>query len=102
MVVHPGAGRVHGTLAAAILAHAPATAGVGGPRRPGVVHRLDKDTSGPLVIAKTAAAYESLTAPLVARTGTRRYRAIAHGRATAASGAGDTPIGRPPPDRGRK
>ena len=55
MVVHPGAGRSGGTLAAAILAHAPAIAGVGGPRRPGIVHRLDKDTSGLLVVAKTPA-----------------------------------------------
>src|SRR5216117_2593524 len=71
------------------------------PRRPGVVHRLDKDTSGLLVIAKTAAAYESLTAQLVARTVTRRYRAIVHGRVTAASGVVDTPIGRHPRDRVR-
>jgi len=101
MVMHPGAGHATGTLAAAVLAHAPATAGVGGPRRPGVVHRLDKDTSGLLVIAKTAAAYESLTAQLVARTVTRRYRAIVHGRVTAASGVVDTPIGRHPRDRVR-
>src|SRR5258706_15052392 len=57
MVVHPGAGNSGGTLAAAVLAHAPPTAGVGGPRRPGIVHRLDKDTSGLLVVAKTAVAY---------------------------------------------
>jgi len=101
MVMHPGAGHATGTLAAAVLAHAPGTAGVGGPRRPGVVHRLDKDTSGLLVIAKTAAAYESLTAQLVARTVTRRYRAIVHGRVTAASGVVDTPIGRHPRDRVR-
>jgi len=101
MVMHPGAGHATGTLAAAVLAHAPGTAGVGGPRRPGVVHRLDKDTSELLVIAKTAAAYESLTAQLVARTVTRRYRAIVHGRVTAASGVVDTPIGRHPRDRVR-
>jgi 23S rRNA pseudouridine1911/1915/1917 synthase len=101
MVVHPGAGHATGTLAAAVLAHAPATAGVGGPRRPGVVHRLDKDTSGLLVIAKTAAAYDSLTAQLAARTVTRRYRAIVHGRLTAASGVVDRPIGRHPRDRVR-
>ena len=101
MVVHPGAGHATGTLAAAVLAHAPATAGVGGPRRPGVVHRLDKDTSGLLMIAKTAAAYESLTAQLVARTVSRRYRAIVHGRLAAASGVVDRPIGRHPRDRVR-
>ena len=101
MVVHPGAGHATGTLAAAVLAHAPSTAGVGGPRRPGVVHRLDKETSGLLVIAKTAAAYDSLTAQLVARTVTRRYRAIVHGRVTAPSGVVEAPIGRHPRDRVR-
>jgi 23S rRNA pseudouridine1911/1915/1917 synthase len=101
MVVHPGAGHATGTLAAAVLAHAPATAGVGGPRRPGVVHRLDKDTSGLLVIAKTAAAYDSLTTQLAARTVSRRYRAIVHGRIATASGSIDKPIGRHPHDRVR-
>jgi 23S rRNA pseudouridine1911/1915/1917 synthase len=101
MVVHPGAGHPTGTLAAAVLAHAPATAGVGGPRRPGVVHRLDKETSGLLVIAKTARAYESLTRQLAARTVTRRYRAVVHGRVKAAEGVVDAPIGRHPRDRVR-
>lgn len=101
MVVHPGAGHATGTLAAAVLAHAPATAGVGGPRRPGVVHRLDKGTSGLLVIAKTAAAYDSLTAQLAARTVSRRYRAIVHGRVPTAAGTVDKPIGRHPHDRVR-
>ena len=99
MVVHPGAGHPTGTLAAAVLAHAPGTAGVGGPRRPGIVHRLDKDTSGLLVLAKTARAYDSLTAQLAARSVTRRYRAIVHGRVKAAEGVVDTPIGRHPRDR---
>jgi 23S rRNA pseudouridine1911/1915/1917 synthase len=101
MVVHPGAGHPTGTLAAAVLAHAPGTAGVGGPRRPGVVHRLDKDTSGLLVIAKTARAYEALTAQLAARAVTRRYRAIVHGRVKASEGIVDAPIGRHPRDRVR-
>jgi 23S rRNA pseudouridine1911/1915/1917 synthase len=101
MVVHPGAGHATGTLAAAVLAHAPTTAGVGGPRRPGVVHRLDKDTSGLLVLAKTAAAYESLTAQLAERTVTRRYRAVVHGRMTRDGGVVDAPIGRDPRDRVR-
>jgi 23S rRNA pseudouridine1911/1915/1917 synthase len=101
MVVHPGAGHATGTLAAAVLAHAPGTAGVGGPRRPGVVHRLDKDTSGLLVIAKTAAAYESLSAQLLARTVTRRYRAIVYGRVSQSSGVVDKPLGRHPHDRVR-
>ena len=101
MVVHPGAGHATGTLAAAVLAHAPGTAGVGGPRRPGVVHRLDKDTSGLLVIAKTPAAYDSLTAQLQTRTVTRRYRAIVHGRLSAGSGVIDKSLGRHPHDRVR-
>jgi 23S rRNA pseudouridine1911/1915/1917 synthase len=101
VVVHPGAGHARGTLAAAVLAHAPGTAGVGGPRRPGVVHRLDKDTSGLLVIAKTPLAYESLTTQLAARTVRRVYLAVAHGRVTMPSTVIDRPIGRDPRDRKR-
>ena len=99
MVVHPGAGRSKGTLAAAILAHAPTIAGVGGPRRPGIVHRLDKDTSGLLVVAKTQLAYDDLVAQLAARTVTRRYVAVVHGRVRAAEGIVDAAIGRHPTDR---
>jgi 23S rRNA pseudouridine1911/1915/1917 synthase len=101
MVVHPGAGRTAGTLAAAVLAHAPHVAGVGGRRRPGIVHRLDKDTSGVLVVAKTPRAYESLTAQLAARTVTRRYLAVVHGRVGLAEGVVDAPIGRDPRHRQR-
>jgi len=101
MVVHPGAGHARGTLASAVLAHAPSTAGVGGPRRPGVVHRLDKGTSGLLAIAKTPRAYESLVAQLAARTVTRRYVAIVCGRVRLAEGVIDAPIGRHPRDRVR-
>ncbi|HTO11427.1 MAG TPA: RluA family pseudouridine synthase [Candidatus Binatia bacterium] len=101
MVVHPGAGHARGTLAAAALAHAPAVAGVGGPRRPGIVHRLDKDTSGLLVMAKSQAAYESLTAQLAARTVRRVYLSVVHGRLGAAEGVIDRPIGRDPRDRTR-
>jgi 23S rRNA pseudouridine1911/1915/1917 synthase len=101
MVVHPGAGHARGTLVAAVLAHAPATAGVGGPRRPGVVHRLDKGTSGLLVIAKTPTAYASLTAQLTARRVTRRYLAVVHGRVGLAQGVVDAPIGRDPRHRQR-
>lgn len=99
MVVHPGAGHARGTLASAVLAHAPETAGVGGPRRPGVVHRLDKGTSGLLVVAKTRAAYDALTAQLAARTVTRRYLAVVHGRVTRDEGVIEAPIGRHPHDR---
>ena len=101
MVVHPGAGNATGTLAAAALAHAPAIAGVGGPRRPGIVHRLDKDTSGVLVMAKTRAAYEALTAQLVERSVTRRYVAVVHGRVGLTAGVVDAPMGRDPNHRQR-
>jgi 23S rRNA pseudouridine1911/1915/1917 synthase len=101
MVVHPGAGHSSATLAAAALAHAPVIATVGGRHRPGIVHRLDKDTSGLLVIAKSARAYDSLTRQLVARTVSRRYAAIVHGRMAAAAGVVDAPIGRDPNQRQR-
>jgi 23S rRNA pseudouridine1911/1915/1917 synthase len=101
MVVHPGAGHARGTLAAAVLAHAPGIAGVGGPRRPGIVHRLDRGTSGLLVVAKTQAAYEALTAQLKARTVRRRYLAIVHGRVGLAEGLVEAPIGRDPLHRKR-
>jgi 23S rRNA pseudouridine1911/1915/1917 synthase len=101
MVVHPGAGNARATLAAAALAHAPAIATVGGRHRPGIVHRLDKDTSGLLVLAKTARAYDSLTRQLAARTVSRRYVAVVHGRVRAASGVVDAPIGRDPHHRQR-
>jgi 23S rRNA pseudouridine1911/1915/1917 synthase len=101
MVVHPGAGHARGTLAAAVLAHAPGVAGVGGPRRPGIVHRLDKDTSGLLVMAKSQAAYDALTAQLAARTVRRVYLSVVHGRVAAAEGVIDKPIGRDPRDRTR-
>lgn len=101
MVVHPGAGHARGTLAAAVLAHAPETAGVGGPRRPGVVHRLDKGTSGLLVIAKTRTAYDALTAQLAARTVSRRYVALVHGSVRRDEGVVDAAIGRHPRDRVR-
>lgn len=101
MVVHPGAGNATGTLAAAALAHAPSIAGVGGPRRPGIVHRLDKGTSGVLVIAKTQTAYEGLTRQLAARTVRRRYLAVVQGRVGQAEGVIDAPIGRDPFHRKR-
>ena len=94
MVTHPGAGRSTGTLAAAALAHCPGIAGVGGPRRPGIVHRLDKGTSGLIVLAKTQLAYDRLTAALAARRVTRRYVCLARGALEPASGVIDRPIAR--------
>ena len=101
LVVHPGAGQRTGTLAHALLAHAPSTAGVGGPRRPGIVHRLDKGTSGLLVVAKSPRAYAGLTAQLVARQVTRRYLALVHGEVRQAEGTIDAPMGRHPRHRTR-
>ena len=101
MVTHPGAGRPTGTLAAAALAHAPEMAGVGSPRRPGVVHRLDKGTSGLIVLAKTQSAYEALTEQLARRTVSRRYLCLAQGAVRPAQGVIDTQIGRDPRSRVR-
>jgi 23S rRNA pseudouridine1911/1915/1917 synthase len=101
MVVHPGAGQRSGTLAHALLAHAPSTAGVGGPRRPGIVHRLDKGTSGLLVVAKSPRAYAGLTAELAARKVTRRYLVLVHGEVRRPEGVVDAPIGRHPRQRTR-
>jgi 23S rRNA pseudouridine1911/1915/1917 synthase len=101
LVTHPGAGRAGGTLAAAALAHAPEMAGVGGPGRPGVVHRLDKGTSGLIVLARTPRAYASLVAQLAARQVTRRYVCLVHGRVRREAGVVDQPIGRDPRSRVR-
>jgi 23S rRNA pseudouridine1911/1915/1917 synthase len=101
MVTHPGAGLSTGTLAAAALAHAPEIAGVGGPRRPGIVHRLDKGTSGLIVLAKSRHAYDSLTAQLQSRTMSRRYLCLAHGALAAPNGVIDAPIARDPRSRVR-
>ncbi|MHB1986879.1 MAG: RluA family pseudouridine synthase [Acidimicrobiales bacterium] len=99
LVVHPGAGNSLGTLAGGLvvqypeLARLPA-AGAGEPDRPGIVHRLDKDTSGLLAVARTPAAYRSLTMQLARRTMGRTYRAIVLGRVDSAVGIIDAPIGR--------
>ncbi len=90
LVVHPGAGVHGGTLLNALLAHAPSLAGV---PRAGIVHRLDRDTSGLLVIAKTLEAQTSLARQLAARTVGRVYLAVVHG-APSAGGTIDLPIGR--------
>ena len=80
MVVHPGAGRREGTLVNALLAHCKDLSGIGGELRPGIVHRLDKDTSGLIVAAKNDFAHASLAAQLKARTAGRRYLALVWGR----------------------
>jgi 23S rRNA pseudouridine1911/1915/1917 synthase len=92
LVVHPGSGNWQGTLLNALLAHAPALSGI---PRAGIVHRLDKDTSGLLVVAKTLPAQTDLVRQLQARTVKREYLAVAHGR-VARDGKVDAPIGRHP------
>ena len=94
IVVHPGAGHEAGTLAGGLLHRFPEIAGVGDPMRPGIVHRLDRDTSGLMVVARSARAYEALTAALAARELERRYLALAWGRFDARRGTIDAPIGR--------
>jgi 23S rRNA pseudouridine1911/1915/1917 synthase len=94
LVVHPGAGQRTGTLAGGLLARLPEIAGVGDPARPGIVHRLDKGTSGLMLVARTQPAYDALVAALAARTVHRRYRALAWGHVDAARGLIDAPIGR--------
>ncbi|MGD9798801.1 MAG: pseudouridine synthase, partial [Acidimicrobiia bacterium] len=94
LVVHPGAGNLAGTLVAGLLASFPDIAGVGEADRPGIVHRLDKGTSGLLVVARNQAAYLSLVAQLGARTVERRYAALVWGVPDPPSGMVDAPIGR--------
>ena len=94
LVVHPGAGRATGTLVQGLLARYPELAGVGDPERPGIVHRIDRDTSGLLAVARTPAAYDGLVAQLAARTVDRRYEALAWGHLDPAAGRIDGPIGR--------
>jgi len=94
LVVHPGAGHSEGTLAGGLLHRFPEVAAVGDPMRPGIVHRLDRDTSGLMVVARSARAYDALTAALAAREVERRYLALAWGRFDARRGTIDAPIGR--------
>ncbi|MGH2836645.1 MAG: pseudouridine synthase, partial [Solirubrobacteraceae bacterium] len=99
LVTHPGAGNRDGTLAAGLLAAYPELAdlpkaGYGTPERPGIVHRLDKETSGLLAIARSPAGFESLTAQLAARSMKRIYLALCSGHVAAASWLVDAPIGR--------
>ncbi|HJR26252.1 MAG TPA: RluA family pseudouridine synthase, partial [Acidimicrobiales bacterium] len=94
LVVHPGAGQPRGTLVHGLLARFPEIAGVGDPARPGIVHRLDKGTSGLLLVARSQPAYEALVGALAARAVHRRYRALAWGHVDAPRGLIDAPIGR--------
>ena len=94
LVVHPGSGNPTGTLVHGLLARYPELAGLGEPFRPGIVHRLDRDTSGLLVVARTLEAHAALTDALRTRTVTRRYRTLVWGHLTEPRGQVDAPIGR--------
>lgn len=99
LVVHPAAGHASGTLVNGILHHCPNLEGIGGEMRPGIVHRLDKETSGVIVIAKTASALNGLSRQFKARSIEKRYLALIHGIPEKASGTIDLPVGRHPVDR---
>ena len=100
LTVHPAPGHPDGTLVNALLAIVDELPGIGGTQRPGIVHRLDKDTSGLIVVAKTDAAHRSLTRQLKERSVRKTYLALAEGR-VAGDGAVDAPIGRHPRHRKR-
>ncbi|MBN1876680.1 MAG: RluA family pseudouridine synthase [Anaerolineae bacterium] len=99
MVVHPGAGNRSGTLVNALLAHCPDLEGIGGEVRPGIVHRLDKDTSGVLVVAKHDRAIRALQAQFKQRTVRKVYVALLEGRLPQETGLIEAPIGRHPVHR---
>lgn len=99
LVVHPAPGHPDGTLVNALLAHCPNLPGIGGIQRPGIVHRLDKDTTGAIVIAKTDRAYQHLQAQLQAKTARREYLGLIYGVPKTDTGSINLPIGRNPQDR---
>jgi 23S rRNA pseudouridine1911/1915/1917 synthase len=101
LVVHPGAGVRRGTLVHALLHRWPEIAGVGGAGRPGIVHRLDKDTSGLMVVARSPRAYRALVEALRAREVKRTYLALVWGDPRSPDGEIETRIGRHPKDRKR-
>jgi 23S rRNA pseudouridine1911/1915/1917 synthase len=102
MVVHPSAGHEHGTLVHAVLHHCPQLEGVGGEQRPGIVHRLDKETSGLVTVAKHDRALRYLQAQFKARTVYKQYLALVEGRMTPSRGRINAPIGRNPNDHRRQ
>jgi len=101
MVVHPSAGNHSGTLVNALLYHCSDLSGINGVLRPGIVHRLDKDTSGLIMAAKNDTAHLSLARQLKERLVTRTYLALVHGRIKERIGVVDAPIGRDPGNRQR-
>ncbi len=101
MVVHPAAGNWRGTLVNAVLHHCPDLEGVGGVHRPGVVHRLDKDTSGLILVAKNDRAHRALQAQFKRRDVHKTYLALVHGAVSPPEGEIQAPIGRDPRHRKR-
>jgi 23S rRNA pseudouridine1911/1915/1917 synthase len=99
MVVHPAVGNYNGTLVNALLEHCDDLSGINGVARPGIVHRLDKDTSGVMVVAKSDRAHLSLAKQIKERTASRRYLAIVYGNLKEEQGLIKAPIGRHPTDR---
>jgi 23S rRNA pseudouridine1911/1915/1917 synthase len=99
MVVHPALGHLTGTLANAALWHDPDIEGIGGEKRPGIVHRLDKDTSGLIVIAKNDASHQWLQEQFKDRTVSKTYMALVDGHPPTPNGRIDAPIGRDPSHR---
>lgn len=96
LVVHPGAGLTGGTLANGLIFYYPEIKEVGSPLRPGIIHRLDKDTSGLMVVARTQAAYNSLRQQFEERTVEKIYLGLARGRFKEKEGIIDLPVGRHP------
>ena len=99
MVVHPAAGNLKGTLVNALLAHCQDLSGINGVIRPGIVHRLDKDTSGVMLVAKTDLAHVSLAEQIKLHTARRDYLAVVHGEFSQEEGTIEGAIGRHPKDR---
>lgn len=99
MVVHPSPGHTSGTLVNALLAHCDHLSGINGVMRPGIVHRIDKDTSGLLVVAKNDMAHQKLSEQLSDKTCNRQYLAIVHHPFSHKQGTINAPIGRDPKDR---
>lgn len=100
MVVHPAAGNYSGTLVNALLHYCPETlSGINGEKRPGILHRIDKDTSGLLLVAKNDTAHQSLSEQIKAHSLTREYRALVHGNIKEDEGTINAPIGRHPTNR---
>jgi 23S rRNA pseudouridine1911/1915/1917 synthase len=101
LVVHPAVGHHRGTLVNALLDHCPDLSGIGGYLRPGIVHRLDKDTSGLLLVSKSDLAHQGLSAGLKAHQIKRKYLALVCGELRSGQGLIDAPLGRDPKDRKR-